>query len=315
MINEQIIQEDVYKIMQEFKETKAIYREVCMLLFFRYGITPTANKLYQYVHRGSMSAPAEALNKFWAELRAKSKVQLDHPDLPENLRKVSGELISTIWTEARTLANETFVEISKQSNEEIQKHKLSERLAKESLELKQKELDKTIETITKLNLEIDSFNKRISDNDYLLRSKTEALNNQDNAYKALKYEYDALASSLLEIKASFSRDLEAYSLSLKMADDRYTALQKSSLSEVDRNRQEVIKLQKEIGFVKDENLKVVAKLIKEKNDQQKQMLNLNSKLSVVSGKYSESTKQHRNAVKEINKLRSKIEKIQHVKSE
>lgn len=69
IVNEQQLQIEVDKIKTEFAKTKDIYREVCVLLFFRYGITPTASKLYQYVRRGSMSAPAEALNKFWLELR------------------------------------------------------------------------------------------------------------------------------------------------------------------------------------------------------------------------------------------------------
>ena len=47
-------------------DTQDLYREVCTTLFFRYGITPTANKLYQYVRKGSMSAPAEALARFWS---------------------------------------------------------------------------------------------------------------------------------------------------------------------------------------------------------------------------------------------------------
>lgn len=40
------------------------------MLFFRYGITPTANKLYQLVRKGSMSAPSEALTRFWSARRA-----------------------------------------------------------------------------------------------------------------------------------------------------------------------------------------------------------------------------------------------------
>ncbi len=36
-----------------------LYREVCGLLFFRYGVTPTANKLYSLVRKGSMGTPAE----------------------------------------------------------------------------------------------------------------------------------------------------------------------------------------------------------------------------------------------------------------
>lgn len=76
IVNEQQLQIEVEKLRGEFTETQDLYREVCVLLFFRYGITPTANKLYQYVRRGSMSAPADALNKFWSELREKSRVRI-----------------------------------------------------------------------------------------------------------------------------------------------------------------------------------------------------------------------------------------------
>jgi hypothetical protein len=52
---------DIEAIKASDLDTQSLYREVCAILFFRYGITPTANKLYQYVRKGSMSAPAEAL--------------------------------------------------------------------------------------------------------------------------------------------------------------------------------------------------------------------------------------------------------------
>jgi hypothetical protein len=40
---------EVEALKGRFSDTKALYREACALLFFRYGITPTTNKLYQYV--------------------------------------------------------------------------------------------------------------------------------------------------------------------------------------------------------------------------------------------------------------------------
>ena len=76
----------------DFPDTQDLYREVCVLLFFRYGVTPTANKLYQLVHKGSMSAPAEALRAFWEDLREKSRVRIEHPDLPDSLRAAAGEM-------------------------------------------------------------------------------------------------------------------------------------------------------------------------------------------------------------------------------
>ena len=70
MSTENEILSEVEILKARFSDTKALYREVCALLFFRFGITPTTNKLYQYVRKGTMSTPAEALSKFWDELRA-----------------------------------------------------------------------------------------------------------------------------------------------------------------------------------------------------------------------------------------------------
>jgi len=43
------LQADLAELRGRFPETRALYREVCGLLFFRYGVTPTANKLYSGV--------------------------------------------------------------------------------------------------------------------------------------------------------------------------------------------------------------------------------------------------------------------------
>lgn len=55
---------EVEAMKAKFGDTRALYREVCALLFFRYGITPTANKLYQYVRRGSMNVPTGVISVF-----------------------------------------------------------------------------------------------------------------------------------------------------------------------------------------------------------------------------------------------------------
>ncbi|MEI6003533.1 DNA-binding protein, partial [Paraburkholderia bengalensis] len=45
---------DIDRLKAAFPKTRELYREVCALLFFRYGQAPTANRLYQLVRRGSM---------------------------------------------------------------------------------------------------------------------------------------------------------------------------------------------------------------------------------------------------------------------
>ncbi len=99
---------DIEALRAAHPETRSLYREVCALLFFRYGITPTANKLYQYVRKGSMSTPAEVLGEFWADLRERTRVRIDHPDLPEALRERAGELVLELWGLARQAAADAY---------------------------------------------------------------------------------------------------------------------------------------------------------------------------------------------------------------
>src|SRR6202163_481487 len=98
--------QDIEQLRTQFPRTQDLYREVCVLLFFRHGITPTANRLYQLVKKGSMSAPAEALARFWATLRDKSRVRIEHPDLPAELQSATGELAAALWTRAVDMAQE-----------------------------------------------------------------------------------------------------------------------------------------------------------------------------------------------------------------
>ena len=60
---------EIERLKVEFPKTRELYREVCALLFFRFGVAPTANRLYHLVRRGTMSTPASVLRECWAELR------------------------------------------------------------------------------------------------------------------------------------------------------------------------------------------------------------------------------------------------------
>ncbi len=95
---------EVEALKAKFSDTRALYREVCTLLFFRFGITPTANKLYQYVRRGSMNVPTEEVGKFWDDLRHRARVDIQHPDLPDPIKAVAAEAIASLWSQATEAA-------------------------------------------------------------------------------------------------------------------------------------------------------------------------------------------------------------------
>lgn len=95
---------EIDRLKAEFPKTRELYREVCALMFFRFGITPTANRLYQLVRRGSMGTPTAVLGEFWNELREKSRVRIEHADMPEELQGAAGEFVGALWNRASAAA-------------------------------------------------------------------------------------------------------------------------------------------------------------------------------------------------------------------
>ena len=119
MSTEAKINAEIEALKAKDLDTQDLYREVCTILFFRYGITPTANKLYQFVRKGSMSAPAEALTKFWSDLREKSRVRIEHPDLPDDLKTAAGELVVSLWSQAQTSAQNSLAIFRQEAQENV----------------------------------------------------------------------------------------------------------------------------------------------------------------------------------------------------
>jgi Arc/MetJ-type ribon-helix-helix transcriptional regulator len=94
------LEQEVADLKQRIGDTRELYREVCALLFFRHGVTPTANRLYQLVRRGSMGTPAEVLRGFWQDLRERSRVRLSHPGVPPEFVELGGQMLAELWKQA-----------------------------------------------------------------------------------------------------------------------------------------------------------------------------------------------------------------------
>lgn len=284
IVNEQQLQIEIEKLRSEFTETQDLYREVCVLLFFRYGITPTANKLYQYVRRGSMSAPAGALNKFWSELRGKSRVRIERNDIPENISLAAGDFVATLWNEAQKAAQAGFTDLIENATAEILKFKLDAELARQDAAKLQVQLDVS-------NLDLKSTQKRLSETDNLLLVNTNTLAIQEKTLKSLKIERDNLSTALSEEKATFSRDLNLINASLQKAEERFRSLENKSLLEVDQARQLIKRLEKEIislrKITKDEQSSYIKDQIKNQNI----IAALNEKVGTLNGKLIEISKQ------------------------
>ena len=124
---------DIEALREQCEDTRTLYREVCALLFFRYGITPTANRLYQYVRKGSMGTPTEVLAKFWEELRDRARVRIDRPDLPQELRDAAGALVHDLWIRSQAAAEQSVTARRKDADDLVERANEASRQAHLSL--------------------------------------------------------------------------------------------------------------------------------------------------------------------------------------
>lgn len=229
MSEESEIQAEVEALRERFSDTKALYREVCALLFFRHGITPTVSKLYQHVRKGSMSAPAEALAKFWEELRGKARVEIDHPDLPEALKEAAGQAVSVLWTQATGLAREELAVLRVEARAEAQSA--------------QTDLQEALQRSAVLETRIETTQTKVTELEARVQALAAELEQERRAHAASTARGEALSRQVDELKLEqsksrqhFSTELEKGRAAIDEAAQRATEAEHRALREIDRER-------------------------------------------------------------------------------
>jgi len=229
MSEESEIQTEVEALRERFSDTKALYREVCALLFFRYGITPTASKLYQHVRKGSMSAPAEALTKFWEELRGKARVEIDHPDLPEALKQAAGQAVSVLWTQATALAREELAVLRVEAQTEAQTAQTDLQVAQRRTTALEAQLQEAQSKIAELEAQTQSFAAE-------LEKERRAHAASAARGEALSRQVDELQVEQSKSRQHFSAELEKGRAAVDEAAQRATEAEHRALRDIDRER-------------------------------------------------------------------------------
>jgi hypothetical protein len=230
---------DIERLKAEFPKTRELYREVCALLFFRHGITPTANRLYQLVKRGSMGTPTAVLGEFWTELREKSRVRIEHPDLPTDLGAAAGELVATLWTRA-TVSADTALDTLR-GEVEAQRAEAQQLViaARDELGRTETALEQRTAALLAAQVEIRELDKAQAEG----HAQRQALEAELARIQAALAARDR---ELVEVREGFSRDLEKLREAAERAEERLRASEKRALLEIDRERGAAAKLQKEL---------------------------------------------------------------------
>jgi chromosome segregation ATPase len=230
---------EIGRLKADFPKTRELYREVCALLFFRFGITPTANRLYQLVKRGSMGTPTAVLGEFWAELREKSRVRIEHPDLPADLGAAAGELVATLWTRATASAGTALDALRDEVEAQRAEAQQAVAAARDELARVETALEQRTAALLAAQVEVRELDKAQAEGHAQRQALAAELERIGAALAARDRE-------LVAVREGFSRDLEKLREAAGRAEERLRASEKRALLEIDRERGAATKLQKEL---------------------------------------------------------------------
>jgi len=264
----------------QFPRTQDLYREVCVLLFFRHGITPTANRLYQLVKKGSMSAPAEALTRFWATLREKSRVRIEHPDLPAELQSATGELAAALWTRAVDMAQEQLAAAQLETQRSAADAQARQTQA-------EAERDQVRQELTGSAAALDGAQTRITELEQALAVSVAAATTLQEQVRLAQQGEQRLQRALETARHDFTSQLDKLRADSALAQERLKAAETRALLEIDRERQAAGRLQKELDAA---TRKAEQGTTRHRDDVQKlqgQLGDLRQQVGVLEGKLDE----------------------------
>ena len=270
------IAQEINQLRAQFPRTQDLYREVCVLLFFRHGIAPTANRLYQLVKKGSMNAPAEALTRFWATLREKSRVRIEHPDLPAELQSATGELAAALWMRAVDMAQDQLAAAQLETQRSVADAQARQAQA-------EAERDQVRQELAGSAAAVDAAQTRITELDQALAISVAAASTlQDQLHLAQQGEQQ-LQRALETARHDFASDLDKLRADGKLAQERLRAAETRALLEIERERQVAARLQKDLDTVTRKAEQGVSRHREEVQKLQVQVGNLRQQVGVLEG--------------------------------
>lgn len=290
----------VAELRERFPRTQDLYREVCVLLFFRHGITPTSNKLYQLVRKGSMSAPTEALNHFWKTLRERSRVTVQHSDLPDELRTAAGDLVATLWKSAQLKSLESLATLKAEAAAAVDN-------AKAGLADAQAERADGLRALEHVHTKL----RTSADTAALLRQELAAAaaaregleQRLDDARRAL----DAVHARMQQSSAEHAAERERLADRTRLAEDRFAEMERRALLEVDRERTAAAKLQKKAEAERAEQKAALERAHTEQNATQATIGQLREQIGALQNSVKTLTNERDRERAELQSVREQLE--------
>jgi predicted DCC family thiol-disulfide oxidoreductase YuxK len=250
--------ESVAKLKKRFPRTQDLYREVCILMFFHHGITPSANKLYQLVRKGSMSAPTQAVQEFWERLREQSRVTVDHATLPDELKAAAGELVATLWQSAQTMSQDMLAGHQAQSAAEVAAARAAEMQAQAEHASTRGALELALSQVQAQEQVVDTLRQELS--------RSAAANaGLEARLEELRRQVTNAQEESERIEQAHTLELDKLSGRTALAEHRFVEMEKRALIEIDRERTSSAKLQKTLDAERAAHLEITERLRIEHN--------------------------------------------------
>lgn len=296
MTTEATIMADIDALKVSDLNTHDLYREVSTILFFRYGITPTANKLYQYVRKGSMSAPAEALAKFWSDLREKSRVRIEHPDLPEEIKTAAGELVATLWSQAQAGAQESLAYFRHEAQEQVRDTQQAREAADQARAAAQTETIQIRDALRATEDRVLHLERNLAGESARAQSLAQQL-------EAASRQQISLEEGLAEARKDYSTELDKSRQELRRAEVRLGANEKRALLEIEHERQLMANAQRELLQLRESSLRNEERQRIELAGSKSELAETKQKLGIAEGKQTELRAVNEQLIDELSVLR------------
>jgi chromosome segregation ATPase len=298
--SESALAASVAELRERFPRTPDLYREVCVLLFFRHGITPTANKLYQLVRKGSMSAPTEALNHFWKTLRERSRVTIEHTDLPEELRTVAGDLVASLWKSAQSKSLESLATLQAEAAAAVDS-------AKADLASAEADRAGVLQDLEHLRLELRTSEEDASQLRQELAAAAATKKGLEQRLEDARRELNVVQVRMDQSSAAHTAERERLADRTRLAEDRFADMEKRALVEIDRERTAAAKLQKLLESERAAHNSANERLRADHNEAQTTIGKLREQIGSLQHAVSAQTQERDRERAELASLRSQLE--------
>lgn len=227
--SENRLQLEVESLRANFADTKELYRAVCGLLFFNHGQIPTSNKLYSLVRKGSMGTPVAVLQQFWQELREKSRVRIEHPDMPEDIKSIAAETIQGLWLAATKSAAMELSSFREEARREVVEAHTQRQQTQTALDYARQEIAAGTDKLLEAEQRYDALQAELSQ----ARAARAAAEAREENLKDQLAERQAFVEVLQEQHAEVAREAKAR---LDQAEERSAANERRLMLQLDEVR-------------------------------------------------------------------------------